>query len=240
MAHDDHEHEGKGHGHEGKAHGHGHDHAHEHPHDHAHGHAHADEHGHGPAHEHGHAHAHEHGHDHEHGQAHGGEGGHQHPHGAGHAHAHAPEGEAHEHPGPRPEPLAEGAGAGRVLFLDAFSGLAGDMIIASLLDLGVPLLVVERAIAALPLEGYHVHRGHAHRSGIVATSFDVHVEAAQPERTHGSIDAMLAAAPLPDAVRTLARAIFRRLAEAEATVHRMPIEAVHFHEVGAVDAIVDV
>jgi uncharacterized protein (TIGR00299 family) protein len=230
MAHDDHEHEGGGHGHgHGPAHPHGHGPAHTHGHDHGHDHAH----GHG--HDHGHGHEGAGAHEHPHGSA-----GHPHPHGAGHAHPHAPGGEAHEHPGPRPEPLAEGAAAGKVLFLDAFSGLAGDMIIATLLDLGVPLLVVERALAALPLEGYHVHRGHAHRSGIVATSFDVHVEAAQPERTHRSIDEMLAAAPLAEPVRALARAIFRRLGEAESAVHRVPLEAVHFHEVGAVDAIVDV
>lgn len=136
--------------------------------------------------------------------------------------------------------LEEGAGAGKILFFDAFSGVAGDMTIAALLDLGVPLLVIERAISALPLEGVHLHRGHAHRSGIVATSFDVHVEVAQPERTYGAIDAMLAGAPLDREVSALARRIFRRLGEAEAAVHRMPLEDVSFHEVGAVDAIVDV
>ncbi|MCK6587338.1 MAG: nickel pincer cofactor biosynthesis protein LarC [Polyangiaceae bacterium] len=114
------------------------------------------------------------------------------------------------------------------------------MTIAALLDLGVPLLVVERAVAALPLEGFHLHRGHKHRSGIVATSFDVHLEAPQPERTYGAIDAMLANAPLPARVASLARNIFRRLGEAEAAVHRMPLQDVHFHEVGAVDAIVDI
>lgn len=242
MAHDDHEHDGhdhKGKGHEhGHGHGHGHSHEHGHGHEHAHGHSH--EHGHGHEHDHGHEHGHEHGHGHEHAGGHAHGAGHAHPHGAGHAHPHAPGGEAHEHPGLRPEPLAEGAAAGKVIFLDAFSGLAGDMVIATLLDLGVPLLVVERALAALPLENYHVHRGHAHRSGIVATSFDVHVDAAQPERTYRSIDEMLVSAPLPDAVRTLARAIFRRLGEAESAVHQVPLDAVHFHEVGAVDAIVDV
>jgi uncharacterized protein (TIGR00299 family) protein len=74
----------------------------------------------------------------------------------------------------------------------------------------------------------------------VATTFDVHVEAPQPERTYGEIDAMLAAAPLDAKVSSLARQIFRRLGEAEAAVHRMPLERVHFHEVGAVDAIVDI
>lgn len=129
---------------------------------------------------------------------------------------------------------------GKTLFFDAFSGVAGDMTIAALLDLGVPLLVVERAIAALPLEGFHLHRGHAHRSAIVATSFDVHLETPQPERSFATIDAMLEQAPLDVAIKTLARAIFRTLGEAEASVHKMPLEQVHFHEVGAVDAIVDI
>jgi hypothetical protein len=127
-----------------------------------------------------------------------------------------------------------------VLFFDAFSGIAGDMTIAALVDLGVPLLVIERAVAAMPIEGFHLHRGHTHRSGIVATTFDVHVEAAQPERTYGEIDAMLLGSSLGERTRDLARRIFRRLGEAEAAVHRMPLMDVHFHEVGAVDAIVDI
>ncbi|RYE85707.1 MAG: nickel pincer cofactor biosynthesis protein LarC, partial [Myxococcales bacterium] len=114
------------------------------------------------------------------------------------------------------------------------------MTIAALLDLGVPLLVVERAVASLPIEGFHLHRDHTHRSGIVAAHFDVHVEGSQPERTYRSIDDMLAASSLDDRVKGLARRIFRRLAEAESTVHRMPLDEVHFHEVGAVDAIVDI
>ncbi|HTN87853.1 MAG TPA: nickel pincer cofactor biosynthesis protein LarC [Sorangium sp.] len=197
----------------------------------------------------GHEHEHEHGHDHPHGHGHGHEHGHEHPHGHGHEHAHG-HGHGHDHPHehaqahghdhPRAPLLEEGAGAGKILFFDAFSGIAGDMTIAALLDLGVPLLVIERAVAALPLDGFHLHRGHAHRSGIVATSFDVHVEAPQPERTYGSIDAMLAAAPLDPPVAALARRIFRRLGEAEAAVHRIRLEDVHFHEVGAVDAIVDI
>ncbi|WP_437534725.1 nickel pincer cofactor biosynthesis protein LarC [Sorangium sp. So ce726] len=217
--------------------GHGHDHDHAHGDDHHHEHAHGGHHEHGDAH--GGHHHHEHGdahgghHHHEHGDAHGGH--HHHEHGDAHGGHHH-----HGHDHPRAPLLEEGAGTGKVLFFDAFSGIAGDMTIAALLDLGVPLLVIERAVAALPLDGFHLHRGHAHRSGIVATSFDVHVEAPQPERTYGSIDAMLAAAPLDPPVAALARRIFRRLGEAEAAVHRIRLEDVHFHEVGAVDAIVDI
>ena len=212
-----------------------------------------DEHGHGHDHPHGHAHAHDHHHTHDHGHSHdhgpGAEAAtgvgrdhvhaaHVHPHDPGPTHGHSHAGE-HEHPTRQPL-LTEGAGAGKVIFFDAFSGVAGDMTIAALLDLGVPLLVIERAVAALPIEGFHLHRSHTHRSGIVATSFDVHVEGPQPERTYGSIRALLEKADLPKGVRARAQATFRRLAESESKVHRMPIDDVHFHEVGAVDAIVDV
>jgi pyridinium-3,5-bisthiocarboxylic acid mononucleotide nickel chelatase len=114
------------------------------------------------------------------------------------------------------------------------------MIIATLVDLGVPEAVVTDVVAKLPLKGFHVHFGARTRSGIVATAFDVHVDGKQPERTYGAIRAMLDAADLPKGVRARAQATFRRLAESEAKVHRMPIDDVHFHEVGAVDAIVDV
>ncbi|WP_437769082.1 nickel pincer cofactor biosynthesis protein LarC [Sorangium sp. So ce281] len=207
------------------------------------GHGHDHDHAHGDEHHHGGHHDHAHGAHHDHDHAHGAHHDHGHAHGAHHDHGHAHEGHhdhGHAHDHPRAPLLEEGAGTGKVLFFDAFSGIAGDMTIAALLDLGVPLLVIERAVAALPLDGFHLHRGHAHRSGIVATSFDVHVEAPQPERTYGSIDAMLAAAPLDPPVAALARRIFRRLGEAEAAVHRIRLEDVHFHEVGAVDAIVDI
>jgi len=114
------------------------------------------------------------------------------------------------------------------------------MIIAALVDLGVPERVITDSVATLPLRGFHVHFGARTRSGIVATAFDVHVDGKQPERTYGSIRKLLDAADLPKAVRARAQKTFRRLAESEAKVHRMPIDDVHFHEVGAIDAIVDV
>lgn len=114
------------------------------------------------------------------------------------------------------------------------------MIIAALVDLGVPESVVTEAVDRLPLKGFHVHFGTRERSGIVATAFDVHVDGKQPERTYGSIRKMLDGSTLPRGVKERAQATFRKLAESEARVHRMPIDEVHFHEVGAVDAIVDV
>jgi uncharacterized protein (TIGR00299 family) protein len=202
---------------------HSHEHGHEHEHGHGHGHGHGHEHEHG--HEHQHSHGHEHGHEHQHGHAHDEEHGHDH---------------THDHVEHRAPPLERGAGLGKVLFFDTLSGVSGDMTVAALLGLGVPLLVVESAVAGLPVDGYHLHRGHAHRSGIFATTFEVHVDGAQPHRTYGAIDRMLRESALDDATRELARSIFRRLGEAEAEVHGMALDDVHFHEVGAVDSIVDI
>jgi uncharacterized protein (TIGR00299 family) protein len=114
------------------------------------------------------------------------------------------------------------------------------MTIAALLDVGVPMAALHRALEALPLTGYHVHRGTREKHAIVGTSFDVHVEAQQPHRAYRDIDAMIAGSALAEPIKELARRIFLRLGEAEALVHGIPIDEVHFHEVGAVDAIVDV
>jgi pyridinium-3,5-bisthiocarboxylic acid mononucleotide nickel chelatase len=196
-------------------HRHGHD-DHGHSHEHSHDHDHSHDHGHSHDHDHGHSHDHDHGHAHE--DAHG----HHHHHGAL----------------SRPE-LPRGAGKGHVLYLDAPSGLAGDMIVAALVDLGVPFPIVEQALAQVDLHGYHVHLGTRERSSIVASSFDVHVDAAQPARSWSEIQALLSRSALSESVRGLALRAFEHLAHAEARVHRMPVADVHFHEVGAVDSIVD-
>lgn len=177
--------------------------------------------------------AHE-GHDHDHDHA----PDHDRTHARDLAHDHA---RGHDHdPTPSSSELERGSGIGKVLFLDAPSGLAGDMVVAALVDLGVPRDVVAHALACLPLAGFHVEFGSRVRSGVVATSFDVHVDAGQAPRTYARIRAMLASAPLPEGTKASAQRIFLRLAIAEAKVHRMPIDDVHFHEVGGVDAIVDI
>ncbi|MDP9035652.1 MAG: nickel pincer cofactor biosynthesis protein LarC [Myxococcota bacterium] len=179
--------------------------------------------------------------------------GHEHEHEHEHAHAHSPHGQGEDELNPsgrhtagsrdpdgRREGLAPGAGAGKVLFLDAPSGLAGDMIVASLVDLGVPRETIADSLAALPVSGFHVHFGTRVRSGVVACSFEVHVDAPQPSRTYATVRSMVEHAALPDGTKARALRTFHRLAVAEAKVHRTHIDDVHFHEVGAVDAIADV
>jgi uncharacterized protein (TIGR00299 family) protein len=195
--------------------GHHHDHDH-HDHDHH-------EHGH-HAHEHGH-HAHEHGHHH-----------HDHHHTMAVVVDPADPVRAESHRAP----LERGAGAGKTLFLDLVSGIAGDMTIAGFVDLGVPFSIVEQAGKALGLGGYEPELARARAGAIGGSHFDVRVAAGQPDRRYRDIVALIDASELAAPVKALAQRIFRRLAEAEAEVHRTPIEDVAFHEVGAVDAIVDV
>lgn len=165
-----------------------------------------------------------------------------HPHGHHHHHDHH---DHHDHPHehasaePRAE-FAHGAGVGRVLHVDCFSGVAGDMFVAALLDLGVPRAPIDRALAALPLEGFEVTTSTAMVSSVAATRFHVKVTGSQPDRRYREIRTMLEGAPLLDGVRRRALDAFRVLAVAEARVHRISVEDVHFHEVGAVDAIVDI
>ncbi|MBL8601222.1 MAG: nickel pincer cofactor biosynthesis protein LarC [Myxococcales bacterium] len=151
---------------------------------------------------------------------------------------------AHDAPSPTvmaaPTPLSHGAGVGKTLHLDCFSGIAGDMLVAALLDLGVPREAITQSLDALDLDGYTIAQGPKTESSIVATRFVVTVTAPQPHRTFRAIRAMLEGALLPEGVRQRAVAAFRVLAEAEGRIHRMPPDEVHFHEVGAVDAIVDI
>jgi uncharacterized protein (TIGR00299 family) protein len=185
----------------------------------------------------------------------------------------------------------------KTLYLDLFSGVSGDMFIAALLDLGVDAAQLEREIAKLGVDGYHLHFARKEKSGIAGVKFDVHLDSehghshAHPHaHDHGHSDAhghphshephhhgplallksVFAPAPidhshghdhghahsherdfaqirdliqrsaLSDWVKQKSIAVFHRIAVAEGKVHGKPPEQVHFHEVGAVDSIVDI
>jgi hypothetical protein len=145
----------------------------------------------------------------------------------------------------------------RIAYLDCFSGISGDMLLGAFVDAGVPLdklaAVAECLNVGARLEARKVMRG-----GLTGTKVDVITpEQAPPAHTHthegdskphahaphrhlSSILKIIAAAPLPDAVKTRASRAFQLLGEAEAAIHSIPVEHVHFHEVGAVDTIVDI
>jgi uncharacterized protein (TIGR00299 family) protein len=128
----------------------------------------------------------------------------------------------------------------KTAYLDAFSGLSGDMMVGALIDAGADAGALDHAMSGLGLRGYRLSTRHKEVSGIAAIKFDVEVLEPQPERHLGEILAMIDAAELSSRASRNAIAIFEALADAEAKVHRTTRDHVHFHEVGAVDSIIDV
>lgn len=169
----------------------------------------------------------------------------------------------------------------KMLYLDTFSGISGDMFIGALIDLGVDTQALERELRKLRLGGYHLHSSRARKASIEGVKFDVHVEGERGHkhehahagagdgshahdlshrghehprelhhaqehegrehgRTFAEIKSLIAASALSDWVKRKSTAVFQRIAVAEGAIHGMPAEQVHFHEVGAIDSIVDI
>ena len=150
----------------------------------------------------------------------------------------------------------------RTLYLDLFSGISGDMFIGALIDLGVDATRLEQELRKLRLEGYHLHVTRGRKANLEGVKFDVHLagnhdHAAQPhahsrpqphshphphehDRTFTQIRRLIAASGLPDWAKQRAVAVFQRIAVAEGKIHGLPPDQVSFHEVGAVDSIIDI
>ncbi len=127
-----------------------------------------------------------------------------------------------------------------VAWFHCFSGIAGDMALGALVDAGADLDEVQRLLQRLPVGGWGVESEAVMRSGIAATKVHVYAAPTTVVRTAAHITGMVTEARLPDRVEQRALATFDALAEAEGRLHRRPPESVHFHEVGGIDAIVDV
>lgn len=128
----------------------------------------------------------------------------------------------------------------RAVWFHCFSGIAGDMALGALIDAGADVDEVTSICERLPLSGWGLRAEPVMRSGIAATRAVVVAEETRVVRTATHISALVEEARLPDRVRTRALAVFDALARAEGRLHRRPPEQVHFHEVGAVDSIIDV
>jgi uncharacterized protein (TIGR00299 family) protein len=156
----------------------------------------------------------------------------------------------------------------KTLYLDIFSGIAGDMFIAAMLDLGVDEAKLERELKKLELDGYHLHISRQQKSAIAGVKFDVHLMREHPhghahhhdehpnahhhhdhaheeadhdeQRNFAEIKQLISRSKLSAWVKQKSIAVFQRIAEAEGKIHGMPPAEVHFHEVGAVDSIVDI
>jgi len=138
-----------------------------------------------------------------------------------------------------PARVAKGS-PGTVAWFHCFSGIAGDMALGALIDAGADVDEIRTVLKRLPVDGWAIETELVLRAGIAGTKVHVHTESDPPSRTAAEVAAIVAAAELPDRVHRRALLTFRALAEAEGRLHRQPPESVHFHEVGALDAIVDV
>jgi uncharacterized protein (TIGR00299 family) protein len=135
----------------------------------------------------------------------------------------------------------QGACMTRIAYLDCFSGISGDMLLGALAGAGLDIAELRSELAKVPLRGYGLDKADVQRAGISATKVDVVLEeAVQPHRRLPDILSLIDNSALPPADKGAASLVFQRLAEAEARVHAVEPDAVDFHEVGAVDAIVDV
>ena len=128
-----------------------------------------------------------------------------------------------------------------ILYYDCSAGISGDMHLAALLDLGVEYDELVLELAGLGLDGYGIQASRANRKGVTGTQVRVVVDPHQPEyRNLRQIEAIIGSSALKEAVCDRAVTVFRRLAEAEARIHDTSPDRIHFHEVGALDAIIDI
>ncbi len=127
-----------------------------------------------------------------------------------------------------------------IAYLDCFSGISGDMLLGTLVDVGLAVEDLRSDLARLPLTGYEVTAKRVKKNGLAGTLVSVKTEHEHAHRGLHDIIAIIEQAKLPAEVTQPARKTFERLAAAEARVHGHTVEEVHFHEVGAVDAIVDI
>ncbi len=147
----------------------------------------------------------------------------------------------------------------KIAYFDCFSGASGDMINGALLDAGLSLEDMRAELARLPLEGYHLHAEKTMRCHIASTRFDVQeqhhhdphpvhqdkTEAEEdkhhhPHRHLADLNEIVESSSLQETIKNDAKRIFLKIGEAEAKVHGVPVEEIHFHEIGAVDTIIDV
>ena len=127
-----------------------------------------------------------------------------------------------------------------IAYFDCFSGIAGDMVLGALIDLGCDVKVFNTELEKLGISGYNIDVKKIIKNDVSATDVSVNVEKDQPYRTFSDITQMIDVSDLDDSIKNKSYQIFLRLAEAEGKVHNVPMEKVHFHEVGAVDSIIDI
>ena len=129
-----------------------------------------------------------------------------------------------------------------IIYFDCFSGCSGDMILGALLDAGLELDTLEQGLAGLHLSGYRLSSEKVQRTSVSATKFNVIMDTDIQQHHRGltEILAIISSSHLPAAVKEKSSSVFQRLGEVESQVHGIPLEKIHFHELGAMDTIIDI
>lgn len=143
----------------------------------------------------------------------------------------------------------------RILYLDCFAGISGDMTLGAFLDLGVKQETLLEGLEKLKADGYRIEVSQKGKNGIMGTDVNVILEDHDHHHDHDhdghghhhhhdrnlhSIETLIDESDLDEKVKDLSKAIFKKVAQAESKIHGKPIEEIHFHEVGAIDSIVDI
>lgn len=132
--------------------------------------------------------------------------------------------------------------ARRILYLEPVGGIAGDMFLAAAIDLGVAVEAIEAPLRTLGVSGWHFKCSKAERHSITGTHVEVVTdeETDHAHRSYRDIERLISASGLPQRAKTRALDVFRRIGEVEAHIHGVTLDTIHFHEVGAIDSIVDI
>jgi hypothetical protein len=128
----------------------------------------------------------------------------------------------------------------KIAYFDCFSGVSGDMILGALIDAGLDPGGIRKTLAGIPLSGYEITAEKIVKNGIAGTRFNVATSGKQRERNLPDILKIIDESSLKEAVKKSAGDIFRNIARVEAAIHSKKIEEIHFHEIGAVDSIIDI
>ena len=128
----------------------------------------------------------------------------------------------------------------KILYFDCFSGISGDMITGSLLDLGLDFNFLKKELGKLKLKGFRIGAKKIARQGISSTKFVVVPEEQHKERNLSEINNIIGKSDLDEEIKNKSKEIFLKIAHAESKIHNKPIEKIHFHEIGAIDTIIDV
>jgi uncharacterized protein (TIGR00299 family) protein len=127
-----------------------------------------------------------------------------------------------------------------IAYFDCFSGIAGDMILGALIDLGVEIEFLKNELKKINLSGYKINIKKVEKNHISGIDVYIKVEKLQKYRSYSDIKKLIINSSLDNEIKKISIKIFQKLAQAEGKIHSIPMDKVHFHEIGAIDSIIDI